>query len=250
MSTTRSTMSQVTSFNNRLDSTNKENTLILPTLTESKIIFMNNYNKNRNLSKSLVIKLPFSQEKSLYKLQTFHEEPETQKTIKPILKSAFRKRLQLDLPLVHESSKNVKFIDEVNEEDDHYPENTTNYYNFNDKTPSKTLNSNANGKENVNLNANTQELLSNTKNKNIEDNKDESFFSKSNRQNNKNNKKIIINAEQKEQTKIKFNKSLAEIITVPSYRNFNIYRTSSKDFINKNFKEEESHAKCKCCTIF
>lgn len=266
MSTTRSTMSQVTSLNNRLDSLNKESTIILPKLSDSKIIFVNNYNKNRNLSKSLQIKLPYTQEKLATNFPTFPDDLEKPKNIKPILKNSLTKRLRLDLANGQEPTKNVKFIDQI-EEEDAYGEHTTNVVNNNEKVEEGLKNKEEDGKENLNDNLNVKlkvrlsdkfkkELkLIEDDNENENNNKSDKFVNslsnKWNRDREDNgNSNLIKKGDVKVQPKIQFNKSLAEIIMVPSFRNFNIYRTSSKDFINKNTKQEEPHVKCKCCTIF
>jgi hypothetical protein len=226
-----------------------ESNLILPHFSDSKIIFVKNYNKNRNLSESLVIKLPYNKEKSVNFLQKFKDEPETDSKIKPILKNSLRKkRLKLDLPNEREFTKSVKFVDEVDEEDDYF-DNSTNYCNINEKQQ-VTINTNEDVKEKVYLNINTNKaqfnILINTKSGGITE---DTFAINFDKQINK-KQNISINGFEIEQTKVKFKKSLAEIITIPSFRNCNIYRTGSKDFLKQNIKQGEPDAKCKCCTIF
>ncbi len=241
-------MSQVTSINNRRDSLIKEEALILPKFNDSKIIFKNNYNKNRNLLKSLVIKLPFSQEKSINKFQMFQDNLETDRNINSILKNSLRKRLNHDLPNERKSFKNVKFIDEADEED---PSLGYKSYNLNEKM-TNNISPNNNEKGKIYLNANSKNIQFNTQNAIIENKKDDSSVNSIIKQNidNNNCNSNKINKKGNEQRKTTSNKSLAEIIIVPSYRKFNVYRTNSKDFNKKNMEEEESHAKCKCCTIF
>lgn len=43
---------------------------------------------------------------------------------------------------------------------------------------------------------------------------------------------------------------LAEVIAIPSYRNYNIYRTNSKDLLRFSGRDETNKAQCKCCVIF
>lgn len=258
MSTTRSTFSQITSINNRLDSINRENTLILPNMSDSKIIFVKNYNKNRNLSKSLAIKLPYIQEKFSNNLHIFENEPETESSIKSILKNTLRKKLRIDIPEEREF-KSVKFIDEVDEEDAYHFDKTTN--NCLDVKSEKLLTTikidNEFSKESFDLNITHSKTLKNNKKIqfsvppiNNKGKKENSFIDNSQKKK-ENNKYIITNGAEKKQTKIKsINNNLAEIINVPSYRNYNIYRTNREDFLKQININEEPNAKCKCCTIF
>lgn len=240
MSITRSTMSEVTFPNLKMDQS-KEKSKNSPKIDESKIIFVNKYNKNRNLLKSFQLKLPYNKEK----LKDFYSNitVKTNINLKPILKHNLNKKSISVLNGEDLYRKKVRFLDEVYEE---ILEQENYFYQTNNlletiETRKKLIMDDKNKDNNLGLiienfnrirkleknNENTEKIESENILENImKENMNENFY-----------RNIS-------------NKNLVEIIEVPSYRYYNIDRTNDKDCFKKTGNKEENNVKCKCCLVF
>jgi len=224
-------MSHSTSPFNKGES-NKEKHIIFPKINESKIFFVNTYQKNRNLSKSLDIKLPNLQVKNSNNFTMFI--PESECELKSILRNSVKMKKNKEIFEQFKLGKSVKFIDEVDEEND-ISSKKSNYdiCNNNDiyqEELNKEILTMKNSKFKFGTSCSELEA-----NENIIENEEFNKYDS----NNKNS-----------ESKKKIKKNLAQIINVPSYRNYNIYRFNSNEFIKKNEIGEDTNVKCKCCLIF
>ncbi len=295
MNSTGTNTRESTSINQRSDSLKDLSNL--PKLNEPKIIFVNSYFKNRSLSKSLKINLPYIKKEESPAVADLNLNEEKIERIKPILKTrtSFRNNNNLitlsimnnkilfneDLNIRKtQMRRTVRFADEVesdetNEKDLNSSFNVKHHKKF---SISKLCLIESQNKENTekfifeklkNIKCEKEKSEIN-KNKGIIHEKDDSisesdssFFSDNNEKmninsnseeaKNNNNKEEKIESK-KNNSKNNPKKNLAEIITVPSFRNLDIYRYQKIDLKEKNSNnnKEKDKETCngKCCIVF
>jgi len=235
-------MSQVTLPNVKIDQS-KEKSTISPKLDESKIIFVNNYNKNRNLSKSFQLKLPYNKEKLKDFYKNFTEKSDI--NLKPILKNKLNKKSISDLNGEDIYRKKVRFLDEVYEE---ILEQETLFYQTNYKVDNlEKKDKNTENRDNK-FSLNIENFLKIKNHQKIHENTDKIESDNNSENITKKNMNKVLN--DKNLPRNISNKNLVEIIEVPSYRYYNIYRTNDKEFFEKIGFKKENNIKCKCCIIF
>lgn len=276
MSTTRSTLSHSTTFYvTKFETGDKKKKINIydQNFPDSKLFFVKSYNKPRNLSKSFEIRYPFEQEKVTSNFEIFNIPVNI--SLKSILRNSYGKHSHTPDKFNTNNDndkltnkKLVKFADEVSivvEEDE------KNYHKKSNQS-NKSSNNNIISRDNKDIKGDNNDDLQNIKkeennhncnnnlaeklediNQEINDNKPKNNKLLLNKFIENENKKYDENYQQESQilkSNVKHKKApLAEVITVPSYRNYNIYRTNSKDLLKRE-REDNSKAQCKCCVIF
>jgi len=259
MSTTRSTLSQATSLNQKIESFKEP--LVFPKLSEPKIIFVETYYKNRNLSKSLKIKLPYVNQKSSTNSVARSTEEKVE-VLKPILKTKTKFRTNNTILTVNninnlnndyfnsnkdfneKNKKTVKFADEVesdNEEEKNVyfdKENleSNNIIKGDERNKNNTEVKNNENKENVNNNLNknenkNKENLKNT-NINIEKDKDNIVIKDNYKRMNKDQNNIKQNTNSNINTEDDINKDNIEENKSNKKLNFKYQKKSLVEVIN------------------